>query len=293
MQEDAKKTGRQRNINEILKGISASRKIPKSFYALLLVLYAISSFYLITNSRSDAVIELFGNPVPVTIFTGVFSSFGNICVILMVVMFRKLGFFTAVFLLLSQFPVQLLAFFVGRSYNSIPGLFTNVVSMIAVGVIYANNRRIIKYQETMREIAVTDPLTGLPNRYACTVLMDTLIKRKITFTLVSVNLNNFKTINDTLGHKAGDEMLREIANRWRILADSGETGTYDFVARLGSDEYSLIIRAYQNEDDILKTIAMYEQELERKIMINNCEFFMTACFGVAEYPTDAPDSGAL
>ncbi|MBP5529399.1 MAG: bifunctional diguanylate cyclase/phosphodiesterase [Lachnospiraceae bacterium] len=293
MQEDAKKTGRQRNINEILKGISASRKIPKSFYALLLVLYAISSFYLITNSRSDAVIELFGNPVPVTIFTGVFSSFGNICVILMVVMFRKLGFFTAVFLLLSQFPVQLLAFFVGKSYNSIPGLFTNVVSMIAVGVIYANNRRIIKYQETMREIAVTDPLTGLPNRYACTVLMDTLIKRKITFTLVSVNLNNFKTINDTLGHKAGDEMLREIANRWRILADSGETGTYDFVARLGSDEYSLIIRAYQNEDDILKTIAMYEQELERKIMINNCEFFMTACFGVAEYPTDAPDSGAL
>ena len=293
MHEDEKKYGKKRNINEVLKGISASKKIPKSVYVLLLVLYAISTFYLIANSRSEAFISIFGNPVPAPIFTGVFSSFANICIILLVVMFRRVGFFTSISLLLLQFPAQMITFFVSKTYSSIPGLFSNLVTIIAVCIIFANNRRIGKYQEKMREIAVTDPLTGLPNRYACTVLMDNLIKKNIKFTLVSVNLNNFKTINDTLGHKAGDEMLKEIANRWRILADSGETGTFDFVARLGSDEYSLVIRAYENEDDILKTISFYEKELERKIMINNCDFFMSACFGVAEYPNDAPDSGAL
>ena len=293
MHEDEKKYGKKRNINEVLKGISASKKIPKSVYVLLLVLYAISTFYLIASSRSEAFISIFGNPVPATIFTGVFSSFGNICIILLVVMFRRVGFFTSISLLILQFPMQMVTFFIGKTYSSIPGIFTNLVTIIAVCIIFANNRRIGKYQEKMREIAVTDPLTGLPNRYACTVLMDNLIRKNIKFTLVSVNLNNFKTINDTLGHKAGDEMLKEIANRWRILADSGDTGTFDFVARLGSDEYSLVIRAYENEDDILKTISFYEKELERKIMINNCDFFMSACFGVAEYPNDAPDSGAL
>ena len=82
MHEDEKKYGKKRNIDDTLKGISASKKIPKSVFVLLLVLYAISSFYLIANSRSEALISIFGNPIPATVFTGVFSSFGNICIIL-------------------------------------------------------------------------------------------------------------------------------------------------------------------------------------------------------------------
>ena len=110
MHEDEKKYGKKRNINEVLKGISASKKIPKSVYVLLLVLYAISTFYLIANSRSEAIISIFGNPVPATIFTGVFSSFANICIILLVVMFRRVGFFTSISLLILQFPMQWLRF---------------------------------------------------------------------------------------------------------------------------------------------------------------------------------------
>ena len=293
MGDNSKKHIRKRKINDTLKSISASKKISKSIYVLLLILHALAILYTVKTTRSDEVWMIFGNPVPVSVFTGVYSSFANICVIFLVVLFRRLGFFTSVVLLFAQFPMMCASIFVRHSYTSIPGIFTNVVTIIAVSLIFANNRRIGKYQEQMREIAVTDMLTGLPNRYACSVLMGELIRKKEKFALVSVNLNNFKTINDTLGHKAGDEMLIEIANRWRILADSGETGTYDFVARLGSDEFSLIIRSYENEEEIYKTIDFYEKELERKIMILNCDFFMNACFGIAEYPNDAPDSGAL
>ncbi len=293
MNDDLKKYGKKKNINETLKGISASKRVPRSFYALLFVLYWVAIFYIQLTSRSQGVYIIFGNPVPITLFTGICSSFANIFLLMMVVLFRRLGFFTAVILCLIQFPTLFISFFIGHNYSSIPGLFSNVATMVAISIIFANNRRIGKYQEKMHKLAVVDELTGLPNRYACTVLMDDLIKKNLKFALVSINLNNFKTINDTLGHKAGDEMLKEIANRWKILADSGETKTYDFVARLGSDEYSIIIRAYEDEEEILKTIDFYEKELERKIMINNCDFFMSACFGIAEFPGDSPSSGAL
>ncbi|MCR5846715.1 MAG: EAL domain-containing protein [Lachnospiraceae bacterium] len=292
MRED-KKFGKKRKIVDILKGISASKKVPKGIYFLILFVYVLCIVYVNKSSRSEEIISVFGNPIPAYIFTGVYSSLSNICVIFLVVLFRRLGFFTSVFLLFAQFPMLFFSFFIRHSATVFPGLFTNVVSILGICIIFFNNRRILKYQEKIREVAVTDTLTGLPNRYACTELMNSLIKKKIKFALVSVNLNNFRSINDTLGHKAGDEMLIEIANRWRILADSGETGTYDFPARLGSDEYSFIIRAYENEEEILETIKKYEEELGRKILINNCDFFMTACFGIAEYPKDASDSGSL
>lgn len=293
MSEDNKKIGKRRNTGEILKGISASKQIPKSLYFLLLVLFFLSNIYTIRNTGREGVLMFFGNSIPYSVFTGVYSSFSSVCLFLLVVLFRKLGFFTSVFLLFSQFPMLFISFFIRHNYASVPGLFTNVVTIVAVCLIFANNRRIGIYQEKMRKIAVTDTLTKLPNRYACNVLMKDLIKKKQEFILVTLNLNSFKNINDTLGHKAGDEMLIEIAHRWRILADSGETGTYDFVSRLGSDEYAIIIRAFDSEETVLKTIEAYEKELERKITVSNCDFFMTACFGIAEYPKDAEEAGML
>ena len=293
MKEDKNISGRRKKINETLKGISASKKISKVYYVLILLLYFAASFYTVSSTRGTGVVMIFGNPVPSNIFTGVYSSLSNICIFFLVVLFRRLGFFTSLFLIIANLPMQMISFFVRHSYNSLTGMFTTSVTLIAICIIFANNRRIGKYQEKMREIAVTDTLTSLPNRYAVTVYMEDLIKKSYKFTLVSVNLNKFKTINDTLGHKAGDEMLIEIANRWRNLADSGKPGTMDFVARLGADEYALILRGYVENEDIIKAIECYEEELERKIMINNCDFFMTARFGYAEYPKDAPDAGVL
>ena len=293
MKEDKNISGRRKKINETLKGISASKKISKVYYVLILLLYLTANYFTISTTRSEGFVNVFGNPVPLQNFTGIYSSLSSVCVFFLVILFRRLGFFTSLFLIFANLPMQIMSFFVRQSYNSLTGLFTTSVTLLAISIIFFNNRRIGKYQEKMREIAVTDTLTGLPNRYAVTVYMEDLIKKNYKFTLVSVNLNNFKNINDTLGHKAGDEMLIEIANRWRNLADSGKTGTVDFVARLGSDEYALILRGYVENEDIVKAIEAYEAELERKIMIHNCDFFMTARFGYAEFPKDAPDAGVL
>ena len=134
--------------------------------------------------------------------------------------------------------------------------------------------------------AVTDSLTGIPNRFACDELLDSLVERKIPFGLVSVDINNFKTVNDTMGHEVGNKMLIEIASRWKELADTWQSDTVDFVSRLGGDEYAIVIRGYNSDKEIIKAISKYKSELERAITIDDCDYFMTACFGYAEFPKD-------
>ena len=95
-----------------------------------------------------------------------------------------------------------------------------------------------------------------------------------------------------MGHDVGNKILVEIASRWKIMADSWESPTVDFVTRLGGDEFAIVIREYKFDKDILSTINRYKDELEKVITIDDCDYYMTACFGYAEYPTDVKN-GAL
>ena len=156
-----------------------------------------------------------------------------------------------------------------------------------------NNFQIEKYQKKLREQAVTDSLTGLPNRLACTELLKTLVKSNEKFILAMIDLNNFKSINDTMGHNTGNEVLKEIATRWKYAADSGLSGTRDFITRQGGDEFTLIIRDYKTDDDVLRSIKYYESILEKKIILKDHDFFATASFGYAEYPFDSDDCDTL
>ena len=108
-----------------------------------------------------------------------------------------------------------------------------------------------------------------------------------------IDLNNFKSINDTLGHNAGNEVLKEIATRWKFAADSGLSGTHDFITRQGGDEFTLIIRNYKSDNDIYKAIKYYESVLEKKIILRDRDFFASASFGYAEFPADSDNFDTL
>ena len=263
------------------------KQMPKFVFVLILVLYLITSVLVISAAKSEKIIILFGIEVPVTIFTGVFSSFSSICIIWLVVFFRKTGFITSFILLFIQLPLMLINFFVRHNSTSIPGLFMNFFTAVAIVIIYINDTIIEKYQEKIRYQAVTDTLTGLPNRFSCTELIDNFVKGGTAFTVVSIDLNNFKSINDTMGHEIGNKVLQEIASRWDALAKSRRTNTVDFVARIGGDEFALVIIGYKNNTDVLDTINAYREEIERVITIDNYDYYVTAGFGYAKYPTDS------
>ena len=274
-------------VDKTLRMLSLNREAPKSAFILLLMLFFISVFLTSKTALSEGTTYLFGIPFENKSFTGIFSMMGNICLICLAMLFRRTGYFTALALLVMQFPLMYVNIIIRKNYSNIPGLFNNLLIIIAITFIFFGNRKIQAYQNHIREQAVTDRLTGLPNRFACNELMLELMRRVERFALVSVDLNDFKSINDTMGHDTGDLVLKEVANRWKDLANSLDTGTTDFVARSTGDEFLIIISGYDTIEEIENTISCYRAALERKITIDDCDYYLTACFGYTLCPEDS------
>ena len=274
-------------VDKTLRRLSLDRETPKSAFILLLLLYGIATFLTRSSSNTQAEITLFGETMRFSALTGVFSMLGSTCIIVLVMLFRKVGYFTAMFLLIVQLPGLIINIVVRHNVQSLPGLFTSFMIIIAITIIFLSNRKILAYQKSIRDQAVTDSLTGLPNRFACTELMQDLLRRNSDFVVVSADLNNFKSINDTMGHSAGDAVLIEVARRWRELANNTTTETTEFVARNSADEFILIISDYDSLDAVEETIEAYKAELEKKMTIDDCDYYMTACYGYAVCPDDS------
>lgn len=285
--------GRVNDINGTIKKLSHKKDAPKFVFAIILVLYVAASVALRKVAGDRSMVFLLGARMPVQAFAGVFSSLSNVCLIFLAVFFGRVGFLTSLVILLVQFPMMAAGMILNHNFTTIPGAFSNILAIVAITVVYINHSRIHKYQRRILAQAVTDGLTGLPNRFACLELMDDLANGSRKFALVSVDLNNFKSINDSMGHDIGDKVLLEVAARWKALADSRKSGTFDFVARLGGDEFAIVIQGYAVPEEIERSVCAYKAELEKKIIIDDCDYFMTARFGYAEYMADAMKSGTL
>ncbi|WP_026694569.1 GGDEF domain-containing protein [Peribacillus kribbensis] len=88
----------------------------------------------------------------------------------------------------------------------------------------------------MEDLAQRDVLTGLPNRFALQEYLHEITAVKDTFILLYLALDGFKAVNDTLGHRAGDELLKEIGKRLAAWSNPGQ-----FMARLDGDEFVAVI----------------------------------------------------
>ena len=273
-------------VDKTLRNLFHKKETPKSAFVLLLLIYALSAVLTTMSSRIRGHVVLFDIPFEYSSLTGVFSLLSNTCAICLVMLFHKVGYITAMILVCSSFPMMFINVFIRQNYRNIPGFFNGLMVIVAITIIFLGNRKIVDYQNSLRKQAVTDRLTGLPNRLACSELMDDLIRRNVRFALVSADINNFKSINDTMGHDTGNLVLQAIAGRWKSLADSDATGTNEFVARITSDEFMLIINDYQSEAEVEDTIRIFKAELEKKITIDDCDYYMTACFGYSLCPED-------
>lgn len=278
---------RNSNIDKTLKNLSLSKEAPKSAFILLVLLYAITSFLTTRTSTMQGFVEIGDQMIRYNSFAGVFSMLGNICIICLVMLFRRVGYIVSMAAIILQFPIMIFNIFVRGNLHSLPGLFSSVLIVGAISIIHFTYKKILRYQQSIREQAVTDRITGLPNRFACNELLTDLQRRNEPFVLVSIDLNDFKSINDTMGHDTGDQVLKEVAKRWKDLANSLNTETVDFVARNSGDEFMLVISEYPSKEEIENTINAYREELEKKITIDDCDYYLTACFGYSFFPEDS------
>lgn len=149
-----------------------------------------------------------------------------------------------------------------------------------------------RHQEELERQANHDMLTGLPNR----ILLGDRVEQGIAraarlgyyLTVVFIDLDNFKFINDSLGHGAGDELLKEIANRLRHCVRTSDT-----VARLGGDEFVLLLGDHFRASTVISQLRRVLAEIGRPVMLSGREFHVGASLGVAMYPGDGEDPASL
>lgn len=137
-----------------------------------------------------------------------------------------------------------------------------------------------------------DVLTNLPNRLLFHQNATTEIKKsqrnRSTFALLLIDLDNFKEVNDTLGHLAGDELLKQVANRLQhCVRDS------DSLARLGGDEFILLLSSIQDIDDVVKISEQINHSLATPYQLGDELAFISASIGITIYPNDGEDINAL
>jgi diguanylate cyclase (GGDEF)-like protein len=271
----------------------AGKRPPERIFWFLVVAYLITNVVVSNTATSGGTISFGEHSIQVYTFAGVFSSISNMCVIFMTVYYGKKGYWSGLVLLLVQLPLVLLSIIKGHNLNSIPGVFGSLLTITAITFVYFNGKKIDNYQRKLRDVAVTDILTGIPNGFACDELVNTLIRRNEPFANVTINLNAFKSINDTMGFDAGNQILLDTASRLKNVAESGETGTFDFVGRTSADEFSLIIRGYSSPEELYHVIQIYDAAINKQYTVLDCDLFISASFGYALYPEDGDTLDAV
>lgn len=153
--------------------------------------------------------------------------------------------------------------------------FTNI--LIAGFALYA--RRI---ESTIQHQAMHDALTGLPNRaYLMELLSMSLARARRTggehrFAVLFLDVDQFKRINDSLGHVAGDQLLLDVGKRL-----AGSVRAVDSVARLGGDEFGILLDGLVDPHDALRTTERIQSQFARPFQIQRHEVVVSASIGVA------------
>lgn len=137
-----------------------------------------------------------------------------------------------------------------------------------------------------------DALTGLPNRAALETQLLTSIAdiqdRAHIAAVLLVELDRFKSINDTLGHRTGDALIRAVTERLNHIRHPA-----DFLARIGGDEFVLLHHESRSAEAVLPYAESVRTALEKPFIIGSRELFITASIGISCYPSDGLDPESL
>jgi diguanylate cyclase len=198
--------------------------------------------------------------------------------------------------IITGFVIWSLCFFIHpfivtyRDYADIASHIWNLQkSLISIGMI------LVMLEEQVsnnRWLALHDELTGLPNRRSFEDRLAASLERRRTNGCLAVfllDLNGFKQINDSFGHHAGDEVLRQIACRLKDDVQGVHT-----LARLGGDEFTFIACDFASNKTLNDIVDAIQRTVERPILIDDGKTTsVTASLGIALYPNDAHEASRL
>ena len=160
-----------------------------------------------------------------------------------------------------------------------------------VGV-FSDISHIKRSEAELERLAHYDPLTGLPNRVLLHAhlahTLDRAARHQERIAVMVLDLDGFKTVNDSLGHPAGDLLLQRIAGRLRALLRREDT-----IARLGGDEFAVIVEAVGGTNNPGLIAEKIIQAVAEPIDLDGHSALVTVSVGIALYPDDGSDTTAL
>jgi diguanylate cyclase (GGDEF)-like protein len=167
-------------------------------------------------------------------------------------------------------------------------LCTLLLAITGVYIARSNTRS----AEEIEHIAYHDRLTGLPNRSLFNLVLSQRLRHVRRYggplAVFFIDLDRFKFINDTLGHAAGDQLLRTVAQRLQNSLRESDT-----VARLGGDEFVVLLPHFDHQD-YLRTVALkLLHTLREPIVLQGSTFHVSGSIGIAAFPGDGMDEPSL
>ncbi|CAK7078116.1 EAL domain-containing protein [uncultured Tissierella sp.] len=154
------------------------------------------------------------------------------------------------------------------------------------------NEGLIKHQKEIYNLAYYDPVTSLPNRVyfieELNSIFENLEKNDDLFAVLLLDLDRFKHINDTLGHYVGDYVLKILGMRLKKLVKEE-----DIVARIGGDEYYILLKGIQHSDDAMELARIIIEDFKKPYYVKDYELYLTTSIGIALYPEGGLDSQSI
>lgn len=205
------------------------------------------------------------------------------------------------------------AFEIYRDYSSVASLVASVergvllamgsglaALYLAILLVVKGGSDLIRHQEreieekraTLQHLAYHDSLTGLPNRALVRDRLEVALaqaaRSRQRLAVLFLDLDRFKLINDSLGHRVGDDVLREIGNRLVLSVREGDT-----VARMGGDEFVLLLGGFARVEEVADAARRILERLRRPLLLGSQELHVTVSMGIALWPDDGQDADTL
>ena len=146
-------------------------------------------------------------------------------------------------------------------------------------------------RDKMEQLAYTDYLTGFPNRIAFTEMLESVtasFKKGESIAILDIDIDNFKNVNDRLGHSSGDQMIIDVAHRLLKLK-----GPADYLAKIGEDEFAFLIKDPDKVNNMLEFIDNVRACFIPAFILYSMEVFATGSIGVAYAPKDGKNAQTI
>ncbi len=248
---------------------------------LLTIVFVVIGRY--TEAHLDSQFGFGSMKLPASSFLGIIQAMKSlICIIMVCVDYKKGSIISYVFLG-GSIIFMIVSIITRGNMSSLPGIYNTIITMVSI-LIISNG-----FKKADRR-AVTDYLTGLRNRRGMTQLLEKTIREKKPFHVVYFEIENFRTINDNLGHKYGDLALKSVADK--LIEMENENTIY--VSRIGGAEFAAVV--FGNVDP--RTFAERVMEKIGTSVTNVDEGFdisiaLSVYSGIASFPGDADNTDDL